>query len=85
MAPVDMLVGPGNAYVAEAKRQLFGRVGKFLKTLTYQRILTDEASAMIGEYCVRLCAVEHFSGHCEQAEIRVRRLGRPDTPSPARD
>lgn len=25
--PVDMLVGPGNAFVAEAKRQLFGRVG----------------------------------------------------------
>jgi sulfopropanediol 3-dehydrogenase len=27
IAPVDMLVGPGNAYVAEAKRQLYGRVG----------------------------------------------------------
>ena len=42
---------------------------------TYQRILTDEASAMIGEYCSRLCALEHFTGHGEQANIRVRRYG----------
>ena len=27
ISPVDMLVGPGNEYVAEAKRQVFGRVG----------------------------------------------------------
>jgi sulfopropanediol 3-dehydrogenase len=50
-------------------------VGKFLKTCTYQRILTDEASSMIGEYCSRLCALEHFTGHGEQANIRVRRYG----------
>jgi sulfopropanediol 3-dehydrogenase len=49
-------------------------VGKFIKTHTYQRVLTDEASAMIGEYCSRLCAIEHFAGHQEQADIRVRRL-----------
>ncbi|MDZ5111364.1 histidinol dehydrogenase [Pseudomonas putida] len=49
-------------------------VGKFIKTHTYQRVLTDEASVMIGEYCSRLCALEHFSGHKEQADIRVRRL-----------
>ncbi|MDA7089208.1 histidinol dehydrogenase [Pseudomonas sp. SA3-5] len=49
-------------------------VGKFIKTHTYQRILTDEASVMIGEYCSRLCALEHFSGHKEQADIRVRRM-----------
>jgi len=49
-------------------------VGKFIKTHTYQRILTDEAAVMIGEYCSRLCALEHFSGHKEQADIRVRRL-----------
>jgi len=49
-------------------------VGKFIKTQTYQRILTDEASVYIGEYCSRLCALEHFSGHKEQADIRVRRL-----------
>jgi len=51
-------------------------VGKFIKTHTYQRIESDEASALIGEYCSRLCALEHFSGHKEQADIRVRRLKR---------
>lgn len=55
-------------------------VGKFLKTCTYQRILTDEASAMIGEYCSRLCALEHFTGHGEQANIRVRRYGHKEVP-----
>ena len=55
-------------------------VGKFLKTCTYQRILTDEASVMIGEYCSRLCALEGFAGHGEQANIRVRRLGGRNIP-----
>ena len=50
-------------------------VGKFLKTCTYQRVTTDAASAMIGEYCSRLCALEGFAGHGEQANIRVRRYG----------
>jgi sulfopropanediol 3-dehydrogenase len=50
-------------------------VGKFLKTCTYQRILTDEASVLIGEYCSRLCMLEGFSGHAEQANERVRRYG----------
>ena len=50
-------------------------VGKFLKTCTYQRVLTDEASSMVGEYCSRLCALEGFAGHKEQADIRVRRYG----------
>jgi len=50
-------------------------VGKFLKTCTYQRVLTPEASAMIGEVCSRLCALEGFMGHKEQADIRVRRYG----------
>ncbi len=49
-------------------------VGKFIKTHSYQRILTDEASVLIGEYCSRLCNLEHFAGHQEQADIRVRRL-----------
>ena len=48
-------------------------VGKFLKTVTYQRVLTDEASAMIGEYCSRLCAIENFAGHQAQADLRVKR------------
>jgi sulfopropanediol 3-dehydrogenase len=50
-------------------------VGKFLKTCTYQKVLSDEASALVGEYCSRLCALEGFSGHQEQADIRVRRYG----------
>src|SRR5437879_3455386 len=53
-------------------------VGKFIKTCTYQRVLTDEASAMIGEYCSRLCVLEGFYGHAEQANIRVRRYGGRD-------
>lgn len=51
-------------------------VGKFLKTCTYQRVLTDEASASIGEVCSRLCHMENFAGHGEQANLRVRRYGR---------
>ncbi|MBT6125814.1 MAG: histidinol dehydrogenase [Halieaceae bacterium] len=50
-------------------------VGKFIKTCTFQRV-TPEASAMVGEYCSRLCAVEGFAGHKEQADIRVRRYGK---------
>ncbi len=55
-------------------------VGKFLKTCTYQRVTTDEASAAIGEYCSRLCALEGFSGHGEQANVRVRRYGHRNVP-----
>jgi sulfopropanediol 3-dehydrogenase len=55
-------------------------VGKFIKTCTYQKVMTDEASAMIGEYCSRLCALEGFSGHGEQANIRVRRYGHKHVP-----
>lgn len=55
-------------------------VGKFLKTCTYQRVTTDAASAMVGEYCSRLCALEGFAGHGEQANIRVRRYGRRNIP-----
>ncbi|MBX6424975.1 MAG: histidinol dehydrogenase [Variibacter sp.] len=55
-------------------------VGKFLKTCTYQKVLTDEASALIGEYCSRLCVLEGFLGHAEQANIRVRRYGGRNVP-----
>jgi len=55
-------------------------VGKFLKTCTYQRVLTDQASTMIGEYTSRLCALEGFSGHGEQANLRVRRYGGRNVP-----
>jgi sulfopropanediol 3-dehydrogenase len=50
-------------------------VGKFLKTVTYQEV-SAEATAMIGEYCSRLCAIENFAVHKEQADLRVRRYGR---------
>lgn len=55
-------------------------VGKFLKTCTYQKVTTDEASALVGEYCSRLCGLEGFAGHGEQANLRVRRYGQRDVP-----
>ena len=55
-------------------------VGKFLKTHSYQKILTDEAAAMVGEYGSRLCMLEGFVGHAEQCNIRVRRYGRRNVP-----
>ena len=55
-------------------------VGKFLKTHSYQKILTDEAATMVGEYCSRLCLLEGFAGHVEQANIRVRRYGNKEVP-----
>ena len=55
-------------------------VGKFLKTHSYQEITTDEAATNIGEYCSRLCILESFVGHAEQANIRVRRYGGKDIP-----
>lgn len=53
-------------------------VGKFIKTHTYQKVVTDAAAVHIGEYCSRLCAIENFAGHQEQADIRVRRLSAND-------
>jgi len=50
-------------------------VGKYLKTHSYQKITTDKAAAEIGEYCSRLCLLEGFVGHAEQANVRVRRYG----------
>lgn len=55
-------------------------VGKFLKTHTYQKVVTDEASALVGRYCSRLCMLEGFQGHAEQANIRVRRFGGQNVP-----
>ena len=52
-------------------------VGKFMKTCTYQEC-TPEASVEIGEYCSRLCAIERFWGHKEQADLRLRRYGGRD-------
>lgn len=55
-------------------------VGKFLKTHSYQKVLTDEAAAEMGAYCSRLCMLEGFVGHAEQANIRVRRYGGRNVP-----
>ena len=55
-------------------------VGKFLKTHSYQRIQTDEAAKLVGEYGSRLCILEGFVGHAEQCNIRVRRYGGKNIP-----
>lgn len=55
-------------------------VGKFLKTHSYQKVTTDEAAALVGEYGSRLCMLEGFVGHAEQCNIRVRRYGRRNVP-----
>ncbi|MBC6442298.1 MAG: histidinol dehydrogenase [Rhodobacteraceae bacterium] len=55
-------------------------VGKFLKTHSYQKILTDEAATLIGEYGSRLCILEGFVGHAEQCNVRVRRYGGVNVP-----
>jgi sulfopropanediol 3-dehydrogenase len=55
-------------------------VGKFLKTCTWQMVETDAASAMIGDYASRLCMLEGFAGHAEQANIRLRRYGGRNIP-----
>ena len=64
-------------------------VGKFLKTHSYQKVLTDEAAAEIGAYGSRLCILEGFVGHAEQCNLRVRRYGGINVPyggaAPARD
>ena len=55
-------------------------VGKFLKTHSYQRVTTDDAAKLIGEYGSRLCMLEGFVGHAEQCNIRVRRYGGKNVP-----
>ena len=55
-------------------------VGKFMKTCTWQKVVSDEASALIGGYCSRLCMLEGFVGHAEQANVRVRRYGGQNVP-----
>lgn len=78
----DKVIGTNHTLPTSGAARFTGGlwVGKFLKTCTYQRILTDEASVLVGEYCSRLCILEGFSGHAEQANIRLRRLGNIDVP-----
>src|SRR5439155_7576503 len=73
----DKVIGTNHTLPTQGAGRYTGGlwVGKFIKTVTYQRVLTDEASAMIGEACSRLCMLEGFPGHAEQANIRVRRYG----------
>ena len=73
----DKVIGTNHTLPTKKNARFTGGlwVGKFIKTCTYQKVLTDEASAMIGEYCSRLCVLEGFLGHAEQANIRVRRYG----------
>ncbi|MGE0315053.1 MAG: histidinol dehydrogenase [Lautropia sp.] len=79
----DKVIGTNHTLPTKRNARYTGGlwVGKFLKTCTYQRVTTDAASAMIGEVCSRLCHMENFAGHGEQANIRVRRYGeRGDVP-----
>ena len=78
----DKVIGTNHTLPTKKNARFTGGlwVGKFLKTCTYQKVLTDEASAMIGEVCSRLCMLEGFSGHAEQANIRVRRYGGRNVP-----
>jgi sulfopropanediol 3-dehydrogenase len=78
----DKVIGTNHTLPTQRAARYTGGlwVGKFLKTCTYQKILTDEASAMIGEYCSRLCSLEGFAGHGEQANVRVRRYGHRNVP-----
>jgi sulfopropanediol 3-dehydrogenase len=72
----DKVIGTNHTLPTKRSARYTGGlwVGKFIKTCTYQRV-TREASVMIGEYCSRLCALEGFMGHKEQADIRLRRYG----------
>ena len=78
----DKVIGTNHTLPTKKSARYTGGlwVGKFLKTCTYQRVNTDEATTLIGEYCSRLCAMEGFAGHGEQANIRVRRYGGRNVP-----
>lgn len=78
----DKVIGTNHTLPTQKAARYTGGlwVGKFLKTVTYQRVLTDEASARIGAVCSRLCMLEGFAGHAEQANVRVRRYGGRNIP-----
>ena len=73
----DKVIGTNHTLPTKGAARYTGGlwVGKFLKTCTWQEVRTPEASVMVGEYCSRLCAIERFWGHKEQADLRVRRYG----------
>jgi sulfopropanediol 3-dehydrogenase len=78
----DKVIGTNHTLPTKKSARFTGGlwVGKFLKTCTYQKVQTDDASTMIGEYCSRLGVLEGFLGHAEQANIRVRRYGGRNVP-----
>src|ERR1700754_538432 len=78
----DKVIGTNHTLPTKKNARFTGGLwgGKFLKTCTYQKVTTDEASALVGEYCSRLCILEGFLGHAEQANIRVRRYGGRNIP-----
>jgi len=78
----DKVIGTNHTLPTKKNARFTGGlwVGKFMKTCTYQKVLTDEASAKIGEVCSRLCMLEGFVAHAEQANVRVRRYGGRNVP-----
>ncbi|WP_172730985.1 histidinol dehydrogenase [Pluralibacter gergoviae] len=87
----DKVIGTNHTLPTQKAARYTGGlwVGKFMKTCTFQKVLSDEATAEIGSYCSRLSLLEGFAGHAEQANIRVRRYGNTDvpyaTPAPVRE
>ncbi|MEM6159226.1 histidinol dehydrogenase [Erwinia sp. P6884] len=83
----DKVIGTNHTLPTQKAARYTGGlwVGKFMKTCTWQKVLSDEATAEIGSYCSRLSLLEGFAGHAEQANIRVRRYGQTEVPyaSPA--
>jgi sulfopropanediol 3-dehydrogenase len=77
----DKVIGTNHILPTKGAARFTGGlwVGKFIKTVTYQQI-TAEASVLVGEYASRLCALERFWGHKEEADLRLRRYGRQDIP-----
>jgi sulfopropanediol 3-dehydrogenase len=78
----DKVIGTNHTLPTKKNARFTGGlwVGKFIKACTYQKVLTDEASARIGEVCSRLCVLEGFLAHAEQANVRVRRYGGRNVP-----
>jgi len=77
----DKVIGTNHTLPTQGAARYTGGlwVGKFIKTVTYQRVTDPESSVLIGEYCSRLCAIENFAGHQAQADIRVKRYGGSDS------
>jgi sulfopropanediol 3-dehydrogenase len=78
----DKVIGTNHTLPTKKNARFTGGlwVGKFIKTCTYQKVMTDEASSKIGEVCSRLCMLEGFVAHAEQANVRVRRYGGRNVP-----